>query len=311
VFTKLLVPLDGTLEAAAALPAAKTLARATGGSITLVRVPESVGDPAQSLLGHDIAEDELRATAEELAAGGLQVDWLLGAHPVAQFIIAAAAARESDLIVMATHGRTGLARAFAGSVSERVVADSGRAVLLLKPDGKQLHRIQTLLVPVDGTAGGALALGAAVGVARSSGARLVLVDVVPPTPLWMYGAVGVGSGMYIDPAWEEEALRSAETYVEGLSRQLRNSGLQVETKAVRGDVAPTIDAVAEETDADLVVMSTHGLTGPARAVLGSVADSVVRNSHRPVLLVRRPDGVLESTEDVLETPSEVAARAKV
>ena len=96
MFTKLLVPLDGTIEAASALPAAKTLARATGGSITLVRVPESVGDPAQSLLGHDMAEDELRATAEELAASGLQVDWVIGAHPVAQFIIDAAAASADE-----------------------------------------------------------------------------------------------------------------------------------------------------------------------------------------------------------------------
>jgi len=57
---------------------------------------------------------------------------------------------------MATHGRSGLARAFAGSVSERVVADSGRFVLLLKPDGKRLHQIESLLVPVDGRAGGLL-----------------------------------------------------------------------------------------------------------------------------------------------------------
>ena len=144
MFNKLLVPLDGTTEAAAALAAAATLARATGGSITLVRVPESVRDPAQSLLGHDPAEDELRSKAEELSAGGLHVDWVLGAHPVIQFIIDAAAARESDLIVMATHGRTGLARAFAGSVSERVVADSGRPVLLLKPGGKRLNEIEKL-----------------------------------------------------------------------------------------------------------------------------------------------------------------------
>ena len=161
---------------------------------------------------------------------------------------------------------------------------------------------------MDGTAGGALALGAAVGVARSTGARLVLVDVVPPTPVWMYGAVGVGSVMYIDPAWEEEALRSAETYVEGLSGRLRKAGVHVEAKALRGEVAPTIDAVVEETNANMIVMSTHALTGPARAVLGSVADYVVRNSHRPVLLVRRPDGVLEGKEDMLQPPYEVAAQ---
>jgi nucleotide-binding universal stress UspA family protein len=287
MFNKLLVPLDGTSEAAAALPAATTVARSTGASITLVRVPASDGNPAEALMGDHIAEDELRATAEELAAGGLQVDWVLGTPPVARFIIDAAAARDADLIIMATHGRTGLARAFGGSVSERIVADSSRLVLLLKADDKPLHQIKTLLIAVDGSVGGALALGAALGLAQATGARLVLVDVVPPTPVWMYGAVADGPQLYIDPTGEDEALRSAEAYVEGLSTRLRTAGVQVEGNALRGEVAPSIDAVAEETDADMVVMSTHALTGPARAVLGSVADSVVRTSRRPVLLVRR------------------------
>src|SRR5438105_1703402 len=69
-------------------------------------------------------------------------------------------------------------------------------------------------------------------------ARLVLVDVVPPTPLWMYGDVGYGPVMYIDPAWDEEALRRTQIYVEGLSRQLQSSGLRVDAQALRGDVAP-------------------------------------------------------------------------
>src|SRR5438132_3743378 len=91
-----------------------------------VRVPASGGDPAEALMGDHIAEDDLRATADELAAGGLRVDWVIGTPPVPRFIIDPAAARDADMIVMATHGRTGLARAFAGSVSEGVVADSGR-----------------------------------------------------------------------------------------------------------------------------------------------------------------------------------------
>ena len=66
MFNKLLVPLDGTTEAAAALPAATTLARVTGASITLIRVPASDGDPAEALMGDHIAEDELRATVEEI-----------------------------------------------------------------------------------------------------------------------------------------------------------------------------------------------------------------------------------------------------
>jgi nucleotide-binding universal stress UspA family protein len=302
MFTRLLVPLDGTNEAAAAVPAATTLARATGGGLTLVRVLEREGEPAEALLRDHIAADELRATAAELTTTDLQVDVVIGRPPVAQFIIDTAAARDADVIVMATRGRAGLARAFGGSVSERVLADSDRMVLLLKADDRQLHQIQTLLVPVDGTAGGALALGAAVGLARATGARLVLVNVVQPTPLSMYGGGGYAPVMYMDPAWEEEALRGAETYVEGLSKRLETSGLKADAKAVRGVVAPTIVAVAEQTDADMVVMSTHALTGPARAVLGSVADAVVRTSHRPVLLVRRSGGVFGQTEDA-DAPS--------
>jgi nucleotide-binding universal stress UspA family protein len=311
MFRKLLLPLDGTIEAAAALPAAATLARASDASITLVRVRASADGSEETLREDHGAEDELRAAAEELTAAGLHVDWQMLTPPVARSIIHAADARDSDLIVMATHGRTGLARAFAGSVSERVVAHSGRPVLLLKPDGKRLDHVATLLVPVDGTAGGALALGTAVGLARSTGARLVLLDVVPTTPMWMYGAVELGPAMYIDPAWEDEALRSAESYVEGLTGQLQKAGLQVESRALRGEVAPTIHAVAEETGADMIVMSTHALTGPARAVLGSVADAVVRTSHRPVLLVRRPGRLPEGSESMAAPTSDVAARARL
>ena len=314
MFTKLLVPLDGTIEAAAALPAATTLARATGASITLVRVTvNKAGDPAEALVGDPLAEDELRAAAEDLARGGLLVDWLVRAGPVPESIIQAAQVSKADVIVMATHGRVGISRAFAGSVSERVVADSGRLVLLLKPDDKRLNHIATLLVPVDGTAGGVLGLGTAVGLAQATGARLVLLDVVPPMPTWMYGSeVGfVGAVGYFDPVWEEEALRSAETYVAGLAERLRKTGLHVETRALRGEIASTIHAVSDETDTDLVVMSTHALTGPARAVLGSVADAVVRTSHRPVLLVRRPGGTLDDKEDALEPTSEVARSSPV
>src|SRR5207247_2173974 len=65
-------------------------------AITLVRVPASVGDPAEALMGDHIAEDDLRATADELAAGGLRVDWVIGTPPVPRFIIDAAAARDAD-----------------------------------------------------------------------------------------------------------------------------------------------------------------------------------------------------------------------
>ncbi len=105
-----------------------------------------------------------------------------------------------------------------------------------------------------------------------------------------YGEMG-----YYDPAWDEETLASARSYIDALVLRLRESGISASGDAV---MAPVVDqAIVEAADrddaADLVVMSTQALTGPARTLLGSVANAVVRTAHCPVLLVHRspPQGV--------------------
>jgi nucleotide-binding universal stress UspA family protein len=92
----------------------------------------------------------------------------------------------------------------------------------------------------------------------------------------------------VDPAWDEEARLSAQTYVDGLAARLRSGGLTVETEVcIAPSVADAIADIAEARGIDLIVMSTEALTGAARAVLGSVADAVVRAARCPVLLLRR------------------------
>jgi nucleotide-binding universal stress UspA family protein len=126
MYMRLLVPLDGTSEAATALPAARTLARATGATLTLIRVTEDrVGDSPGANSRIQQIDNDLRETAEPLVRDNLRVDWLVRTGPIARAIIEAAAVGNTDLIVMATHGRTGLGRAFAENTSERVIADSG------------------------------------------------------------------------------------------------------------------------------------------------------------------------------------------
>jgi nucleotide-binding universal stress UspA family protein len=210
-------------------------------------------------------------------------------------IVAAATAASADLIAMATHGRAGLSRMFLGSVAERVLASSPLPVLLLRPGGHELTEVGTILVPVDGSPGGALALASAVALAGSLGARIVLLQVVVPILAYqtMY-ANGYGRGLYFDPAWDDEALEAAKRYTAGLAQRLRSTGARAEGLAVLGGVlAPStavveaIVAEADRVDADLIVMSTHAHTGVARLLLGSTADALVRTSHRPVLLVHR------------------------
>jgi nucleotide-binding universal stress UspA family protein len=135
-----------------------------------------------------------------------------------------------------------------------------------------------------------VALGIAVGLARATGASLELLDLAVPIPLYVYAGYEYGGITAIDPAWDEEALASARTYVDSIVARLQGAGITVNGNArMEPDVAGTIVARAEETNADLIVMSTQALSGVARALLGSVADAVVRSSHCPVLLLHRAE----------------------
>ncbi len=303
MFKKLLVPLDGTPESAAALPLARAVARATAAELALLRVvpPWLPGTPEPASVQ---ASAYLEKVGRELRADGHPVDVAVrdGEAP-AEVIVDEVRARGVDLIVMATHGRGGLERAVVGSVTTQVLATSPVPLLALRPGGQRVARIRTLLVPVDGTPGGSLALGAAVGLARAAGARIVLLRVAVPLPLWVYEpTLGLDTGPLIDPRWNEDARASAQTYVDSLARRLRESGVEADGQALLGTPAEAITRAAEQVAADIVVMSTHAHTGPARAMLGSVADAVVRTSRHPVLLMRRGRSAQEDVEHDLGTP---------
>jgi nucleotide-binding universal stress UspA family protein len=301
---KLLVPLDGTPESAAALPFARTLARDGGLDIALVRVIASHRDRGA---GPDQAEatEYLHQLTKEMQSEGQTAAGVVRQNDdPAAAILAEAHEQEVDLIVMTTHGRSGLGRAIMGSVATRVVEKANLPVVLMRPGERRVTQIRKLLVPLDGTPGGSVALSAAVEIARTGNASILLLEVVMPMP--MYAAGGLwGTGAYIDPEWDEDARKSAEDYVTRMASRLERAGIPSTGRAVLGPVADTIVRTAESDEADMIVMSTHALTGPARAILGSVADAVVRSARVPVLLIRRdqpvsrrgkPAGPPQSTE---------------
>jgi len=289
VFQRVLVPLDDTPEAGVALPPALAIARSVGAAVRLVRV---VDDGDEEAAG--VAAQSLRAIAAEVEGAGVRASWVVRRGRPAEEIVDEAEAAQADLIVMATHGRSGIGRAVLGSVADGVIAHSRIPVVLLKPGGHRMAAVRTLLVPVDGSPGGALAVGAALGLARATRAKIVLVQVV--VPLMSY-ALGSGyDGVYglVDPGWDEEMRAAAREYVGGLASRLVRAGVSAEGRVVDAAVGSPSQVIADalaqaatDVGADMVVMSTHALTGPARTALGSVADAVVRGSHRPVLLLRR------------------------
>jgi nucleotide-binding universal stress UspA family protein len=162
--------------------------------------------------------------------------------------------------------------------------------MLLRPGGRRISNIKKLLVPVDGSPGGSFALGTAVQLSQTTGATLQLIEVSVPASAWVYAGDAYGGMSYYDPAWDDEALASARTYVEAVAKRLRAANVEAEGDARQAPVvAEAIVQAADAGNADLIVMSTRALTGPARALLGSTADAVVRTAHCPVLLIHRTE----------------------
>ena len=140
-----------------------------------------------------------------------------------------------------------------------------------------------ILVPLDGSPVAEGVLPHAQNLAYSEGAELVLLNVA---------ANAAADFLFADPALAERSVSEQEerskAYMTQVEERLRAEGVQVSTLLREGAVAQVILDTAEEIQADVIAMSTHGRTGAARWLLGSVADRVVRNSKVPVLLIRAP-----------------------
>lgn len=255
----ILVPVDTSKTAESALPVASLLAASTDATLTLLGVATEVAPGRTRGLCRYL--DDLAAVERSF---GRHVCTRLRVGDAATSILVFEQEIQTDLIVMATHGRSGLGRIFLGSVADKVARASKAPVVLLRPGERPLpQQLRTLLVPVDGTRGGVLALSVAVPLARAVQASIVVVQASTSDSL------------------------NPEMQARAIAARLRRAGLCAEGVGVRGQPSPSVTSVADEIDADLIVMRTRGRGGALRSLLGSVADEVVRTSERPVLLVRR------------------------
>jgi nucleotide-binding universal stress UspA family protein len=289
MFRKMLIPHDGSAVAGAVLPVARSIARATGAQMLLLRVvPDDIEVAVHYLT--EQAHRSLERIRREMASPGLSLRTLVRQGDPAEQILDAARTEHVDLIAMATYGLAGIDRLLLGSISEQVVAQSAAAVLLVRPGGRHPRRLRSILVPTDGSPGAALALGAALPLARASGATLTLLEVTRPVRDWEYHvskAGELGRDLLVGKDYEEAGRVRAQDYVNRMAERLRDKEYRATGLARVGTPADVIVDSARECQADLIVMSTHALTGPARAILGSVADAVVHLAGSPVLLVRR------------------------
>ena len=307
MFKKILVPLDRSALAEQAIGQAALIARGAEAGIDLVLVhtpfpfagyTEAPWEEAEWAADHKYLE----AVAEDLQSGS--------SVPVTHVVMRGAPsericerALDADLVVMTSHGRTGLSRAWLGSVADSVVRHSSVPVLLLRPGKTSTpraaarHGFKHILVPIDGSELAGEALGPAIQLAEAVGADLTLFRVVPPVPLIAAYDVTVPLGyqpMIVDHEATEKLRVQVKNELGMLAERLHDAhGFAVMFDAVASaQVADEIVQFARAHDIDCVAMTTHG-RGASRLLLGSVADKVLRGSGLPVLL-RRPVRVVET-----------------
>ncbi|MDQ6694084.1 MAG: universal stress protein [Chloroflexota bacterium] len=297
----ILVPLDGSSLAELALTHALCIARTTSQGITLLRtIPlhpvASWGgrSPVTSGGYEEIWEDEreaahdyLRGLAERLKIAGIAAQIETSQDDAASAIVSYPEEHaEASLVVMTTHGHSGVNRWVFGSVTEKVLHASPVPLLLVRPLDD--HRLQALitpeykliLVPLDGSPLAEQALEEARVLAVATGAELVLVCAVNEFP-----EIRVARGSRDEiTRWQGEAAQIV-AYLDATAEVLRADGLTVRTKIEYGAPADAILHASEMTGADLIVMSNHGRSGLHRPWLGSVALKVVQGAPWPVLLV--------------------------
>ena len=288
----ILVPLDGSALSELALPVAEALARQADARLVLVR---SVWTPsARQLDPVQVHFEEWHAVkgylahiAQRLGERGLLVTQAYPDLPPAQSILSEIDGHQADLVVMSTHGRSGVGRWIFGSVAEAVLARSPVPVWLVRGGAPRLSDLfevahPRLLVPLDGSPFGEAALPHAKALARLLDATVVLLHVLPAS-----GSV--------------EEVRAEETVVSGprllddtaamrylvvWAERLRLEGIRVQTTVLSGSASETIIQAGQVQNIDLVVLGTHGRTGLPRVVLGSVALEVLRRGALPMVLVR-------------------------
>lgn len=250
---KILLPLDGSQLSHLALPLATYLARRFQARLSLVRSVS--GDETEDSARAELAEVEHGFTPEVE-----HKSMVLEGEP-AEAILDFITLDSVDLVIMNSHGRSGVSRWLLGSVTEKVARHTHCPVFVVR--GRPVEQLNKLVVPLDGSKFAEEALVYATALLEEEG-EILLVR---------------AQGDLVEP-------ETVHRYMNLIGGNLVERGIHCRRMISEKDPADAILEVCQEQGADAVVMSTHGRTGVSRFLLGSVAEKVLRHNLQPTLLVR-------------------------
>jgi nucleotide-binding universal stress UspA family protein len=292
------VALDGSEFAERALPAAAALGRLFGATLALISVlpgrgalrvlpkGRSSGDTPEA--GQVETEAYLSRLANQYRSSGVNAEYYVAAGPVAPAIDVLTRELGADLLVMSTHGRSGISRFMLGSNASALIQLLHLPVLLLRPQALErgdLPEVRRVLVTLDGSSFAERVLPWVQRVSEATSAQVLLLAVPEVPEPSLYGAMAD-----VVDELRAKAEANARRYLERVAVQLLDAGMAVQFLVEGSRPATTILDVAERNQVDLIMLATRGRGGMERLMLGSVADRVVHHSRCPILLVPARNG---------------------
>jgi nucleotide-binding universal stress UspA family protein len=290
-FRKILCPIDFSPGSQQAMRMAIRLAEEAGAELVLAHAwsvpPMAYG--SDYTFATEVMQ-EIREGSQEALEGATRDAAALGARRLSSQLLTGMPRQEIvrllegdpafDLVVMGTHGRTGLARILLGSVAEGVVRHAPCSVLAVRPDG-EVRPFARVLCPIDFSASSQHAVELAAGLVQPRSAEITLLHVIDPPAVYTRGQRTL------------ELIRDLDRYAaEHLDRWAAELAARAPAPVAKlcrvGHPGAEILKLLDKRPAfDLVVMGSHGRTGLERVLLGSVAEKIVRHAKCPVMVARR------------------------
>lgn len=294
MFKNILVPLDGSKLSEASLVPAALLAKTFRSHVTLLHIIEQDA-PAEvhkerHLTRPDEAGEYLKDAASRAFPPGIKVDTHVHTEPVTNVI---GSIREHvsefqpELVIICTHGHGGVRDVLFGSIAQQIIAQGSTPLLVIKPDITHF-KMERILVPLDPDSHHDESLPLAGRLARALNAELQLLSVIPTFSTLAGEQAAAGNLMpvtvqaFLDIK-EENASEDLNLHVD----EFRKEGIKVFAEIVRGDPAPAIVRKAEQSGADLIILTTDRKAGMGAFWARSVAPKVANKTKVPLLLLPR------------------------
>ncbi len=286
MYETILVPLDGSRAAEMVIPYAVEIAANLENEIFLVSVSENSTPELHDSYLKSMATQVERQLKDHASKKEVKVhsEVLLG-EP-AREILNSAYKINASLIAMTSRGSSKQDKWLLGSIAAKVLRATNKPILLVRATAseaalRQKRLVEKILVPLDGSELGAVAIPYAEVLAQALMAELVFFQA---TPMTVTSGISEGGMLYGELA--ENMRASALAYLDSVAKPLKERGLKVSVAVALGSPADQIIDYAKQNAVDVIAMSTHGRTGIGRWVFGSVTDKVLHAGDTAVLVIR-------------------------